>query len=409
MAVNERNAIRLMAVDDEPLMLRLLERMLNQLGHGAVTLCGSALQALQALDDTQPPPNLILLDLAMPDMDGIEFLRRLAERRYSDSVIVVSGEAEPILRSVDTLMHTQGIKSLGHLRKPFTQDALAMLLDKWRPAESGQPRVAKASYGAEEVRDAIVNGQLVNHYQPKVSVTTGDLVGVEALVRWRHPIAGTVFPDQFIGVAETHGLMGQLTRSVLAAAFAQRQAWQAQGLALQIAVNVSMQNLESLGFPDMLASQAAAADVLPEHVVVEVTESRLMDNLTVALDVMNRLRLKRFRLSIDDFGTGHSTFSQLADIPFDELKVDRGFVHGAATNATLRAIYSASLALGRTLKMHVVAEGVEDRADWDYVRETRCDFAQGYFIGRPMAAGALAKWLVEWRKRLQREPLIDGL
>jgi EAL domain-containing protein (putative c-di-GMP-specific phosphodiesterase class I) len=141
-------------------------------------------------------------------------------------------------------------------------------------------------------------------------------------------------------------------------------------------------------------------------VAVEVTESRLMDNLTVALDVLNRLRLKRFRLSIDDFGTGHSTFSQLADVPFDELKVDRGFVHGAATNTTLRAIYDASLALGRSLKIEVVAEGVEDRADWDLLRETRCDLAQGYFIAKPMPASGLAAWLVEWRKRLQREALL---
>jgi EAL domain-containing protein (putative c-di-GMP-specific phosphodiesterase class I)/FixJ family two-component response regulator len=403
--VKQQHVIRILAVDDEPIMLRLLERMLQQLGH-VVTPCNGAQQALQVMDAAEDMPNLILLDLAMPGMDGIEFLRRLAALRYDGAVIIVSGEAESILGSVETLVQTHRIRSLGYLHKPFRQEALAALLDKWRPPESSPSRAAKTIYGADDIRAAIANGELVNHYQPKVSVATGELVGVEALVRWNHPTAGTVFPDQFIGVAETHGLMGQLTRSVLGAAFAQRQAWHARGLSLQMAVNVSMQNLESLGFPDMLASQALAAEVLPEQVVVEVTESRLMDSLTVTLDVLNRLRLKRFRLSIDDFGTGHSTFSQLADIPFDELKVDRGFVHGAATHATLRAIYSASLALGRTLKMHVVAEGVEDRADWDYLRETRCDFAQGYFIGRPMSADALAKWLAGWRTRLKRESLV---
>ncbi|MBS0388570.1 MAG: EAL domain-containing protein [Proteobacteria bacterium] len=395
-----------MAVDDEPFMLRLLARMLEQMGHVGVVLCAGAQQALQHLDQAPQTPNLILLDLNMPDLDGIEFLRRLAERRYSGAVIVVSAEDEHILRSVDTLLQTHRITSLGHLHKPFRQDALSAALGRWRPATPREARVARANYSADEVRTAIVDGQLLNYYQPKVSVATGELVGVEALVRWRHPVAGIVFPDQFIGIAESHDLIGHLTRNVLSGALAQRQAWLDEGLALQVAVNVSMQNLESLGFPDLLAGQAAAASVSPEHIVVEVTESRLMDNLTVALDVLNRLRLKRFRLSIDDFGTGHSTFAKLADIPFDELKVDRGFVHGAATDPTLRAIYSASLALGRALKMEVVAEGVEDRADWEYLRETHCDLAQGYFIAKPMPAAGLPAWLVEWKDRVRRESLL---
>jgi EAL domain-containing protein (putative c-di-GMP-specific phosphodiesterase class I)/CheY-like chemotaxis protein len=406
--MSDRDAIRLMAVDDEPFMLRLLERMLNQLGYASVVACGSGPQALWELDHAQQAPHIILLDLNMPDMDGVEFLRRLAERQYTGAVIVVSGEDEQILHSVETLLRTHRINSLGHLHKPFKQEALAALLERWQPAAASQPRVAKASYAVNEVRAAITDEQLLNYYQPKVAVTTGELVGVEALVRWRHTTAGIVFPDQFISVAEAHGLIGQLTRSVLTAALAQRRAWMEGGLSLQVAVNVSMQNLDSLDFPDMLSSQAAAADVLPQHVVLEVTESRLMDNLTVALDVLNRLRLKRFRLSIDDFGTGHSTFAQLANIPFDELKIDRSFVHGAATNATLRAIYGASLALGKVLNMAVVAEGVEDRADWDFLRETRCDLAQGYFIARPMPADGLVPWLVEWRERLQRESLLGG-
>ncbi len=404
--MNDRDAIRLLAVDDEPFMLRLLERMLNQLGCASVVACSSAQQALQELDLARPPPNLILLDLNMPEMDGVEFLRRLVERGYTGAVIVVSGEDEQILQSVETLVQTHRINSLGYLRKPFKQAALSDLLGKWRPEVATQPRVVQASYSADAVRAAIADGQLLNYYQPKVAVATGELVGVEALVRWRHPSAGLVFPDQFIGVAETHGLTAQLTRSVLTAALAQHRAWREEGLALQVAVNVSMQNLDSLAFPDLLSSQAAEAGVLPQRVVLEVTESRLMDNLTVALDVLNRLRLKRFQLSIDDFGTGHSTFAQLADIPFDELKVDRSFVHGATTNAKLRAIYDASLALGKVLGMKVVAEGVEDRADWDLLRATRCDLAQGYFIGKPLPAANLIAWLLDWKKRLRRELLL---
>jgi EAL domain-containing protein (putative c-di-GMP-specific phosphodiesterase class I) len=143
--------------------------------------------------------------------------------------------------------------------------------------------------------------------------------------------------------------------------------------------------------------------------VLEVTESRLMAKLVTGLDVLNRLRLKRFRLSIDDFGTGHSSLAQLRDIPFDELKVDRTFVHGAATDARLRAIYGASLGMGKELGMTVVAEGVEDRADWAFLRRTGCDLAQGYFIGKPMGAAELIGWLADWKLRLCDESLLaDG-
>ena len=183
----------------------------------------------------------------------------------------------------------------------------------------------------------------------------------------------------------------------------QARRWRDMGLALRMSINVSMNNLASLEFPDFIAGRAAAAGVSPEEVVLEVTESRLMKDLRAPLEVLARLRLKRFSVSIDDFGTGHSSLAQLRDFPFDELKVDRGFVHGAFEDETLRAIYQASLGLARQLNMDVVAEGVEDRDDWDFVRRTHCSLAQGYFIARPMPADALPGWLRVWDARVREE------
>jgi EAL domain-containing protein (putative c-di-GMP-specific phosphodiesterase class I)/AmiR/NasT family two-component response regulator len=404
--MSDRAKIRVLALDDEPFMLNLLERTLGQLGYVQVTACGNAHDALREMDHPQGPPDLILLDLNMPEMDGVEFLRKLGWRRYSGALILVSGEDEQILHSVEKLVQTYGITALGHLNKPVQPKALAALIEKWKPAAEGNRRMPRTVFGADEVRAAIANGELVNYYQPAVAVASGELVGVEALVRWRHPTAGVVFPDQFIGIAETHGLIGDLTRAVLTAALVQAKAWRDAGLALRVAVNVSTEDLASLDFPDIVAGYAADAGVSPTSVVLEVTESRLMARLVIALDVLNRLRLKRFRLSIDDFGTGHSSLAQLRDIPFDELKVDRSFVHGAATNSKLRAIYSASLELGKQLHMKVVAEGVEDRTDWDFLRQTGCDLAQGYFISKPMPAADLDDWLADWKMRLVGEPLL---
>jgi EAL domain-containing protein (putative c-di-GMP-specific phosphodiesterase class I)/FixJ family two-component response regulator len=404
--MSDRANIRVMALDDEPFMLNVLQRTLVQLGYVNVSAYGDAHRALLEMDHPHGQPDIILLDLNMPEMDGVEFLRKLVERHYTGALILVSGEDEHILRSVEKLVQIHGITALGYLSKPVQPKALAALIEKWKPAAGDQRRVPRTVFGADEVRAAIANGELINYYQPAVAVASGELMGVEALVRWRHPAAGLVFPDQFIGIAETHGLISDLTRAVLRVAFAQSKVWRNAGLALQVAVNVSTEDLKSLDFPDIVASYAADAGVPPTSVMLEVTESRLMARLDIALDVLNRLRLKRFRLSIDDFGTGHSSLAQLRDIPFDELKVDRSFVHAAATNTKLRAIYNASLELGKQLHMTVVAEGVEDQVDWNFLVQTGCDRAQGYFIAKPMPAADLIGWQATWKARLSSESLV---
>ena len=174
-------------------------------------------------------------------------------------------------------------------------------------------------------------------------------------------------------------MIDDLTRVVLNAAMAQSKAWQQAGLRLRVAVNVSMDNLSSVAFADFVAGAATAAGVAPQDIVLEVTESRLMLDQRAPLEVLTRLRLKRFRLSIDDFGTGHSSLTQLRDIPFDELKIDQSFVRGAWHDDTMRAIYDASLSLGKHLGMEVVAEGVEDRDDWDMVRHYEMRSGPGFF------------------------------
>ncbi len=399
----ERSAVTILALDDEPFMLKLLARMLANMGFTSVTLCDNGHAALAQIDNVSARPNLILLDLNMPGMDGIEFVRHLVERNYSGSLILISGEDERMLQTAEKLVQAHKIQVLGHLHKPVKPEVLSALLEQWTPPAPTSLPAAKKIYGADELRAAIANGQLVNYYQPKVAVANGEVVGVETLVRWRHPVDGLIFPDQFISVAEAHGLIDDLTRTVLTGALAQAKAWQQAGLTLRVAVNISMDNLASLDFVDFVVDLAAKAGVPPQGVVLEVTESRLMQDTRAPLEILTRLRLKRFRLSIDDFGTGHSSLAQLRDIPFDELKIDQGFVHRAWSNETLRAMYDASLALARQLGMEVVAEGVEDRNDWDLLQRTGCDLAQGAFISAPMPAADFSGWLENWQERVRTE------
>ena len=388
-------------LDDESFMLKLLAHMLVGLGFNSVQTCDSGNVALEWVGAPIGSPNLILLDLQMPEMDGIEFVRKLVEYDYTGNLILVSGEDERILQMAEKLIQAHQITVLGHLKKPVSVERLSLLMEKSMQMQIA-PQSKKKSYSADEVRSAIFNNELVNYYQPKVAVSTGAVVGVETLVRWRHPMDGLVYPDQFIGVAEEHGLIDDLTRVVLNAAMAQSNIWQQAGLRLRVAVNVSMDNLALVTFADFVAAAAVAAGVAPQDIVLEVTESRLMLDQRAPLEVLTRLRLKRFRLSIDDFGTGHSSLAQLSAIPFDELKIDQSFVRGAWHDNTMRAIYDASLNLGKQLGMEVVAEGVEDRDDWNMVRTTKCDLAQGFFIAHPMSATDLLSWIESWSGRMQQ-------
>ena len=397
MGMVDKFTIKILILDDEPFMLKLLGRMLANLGYTSVTTCDNGHAALELIDNPDDSPNLILLDLNMPEMDGLEFVRHLVERHYIGSLILVSGEDERMQQAAEKLARAHKITVLGHLHKPATAEGLAELIGKWMPPQQDKPRAEKKVYGADELRAAIANGELVNYYQPKVWTATGRVMGVETLVRWRHPVDGMVFPDQFISVAEAHGLIDDLTRVVLTNALAHAKLWQDAGLTLKVAVNLSMDNLASPDYTDLVVGLATKAGVLPQIMVLEVTESRLMEDLRIPLEILTRLRLKRFRLSIDDFGTGNSSLAQLRDLPFDELKIDQSFVHGAGSNEKLRAMFDSSLGLAKQLGMSVVAEGVEDQADWDFVRKRGCDIAQGYFIAKPMPAADLPNWIQSWQ------------
>ena len=398
----DKSVLRILVLDDEPFMLKLLSHMLSKLGFSLVTTSDSGSSALAWIDCPNSLPDLILLDLNMPEMDGVEFMRHLVERHYTGSLILVSGEDERMLQTAEKLVQAHKISSLGYLHKPINLDDLSTLLAKWRSPCLDDHRATKKTYGANEVRTAILGGELVNYYQPKVDVASGKVVGVESLVRWRHPQDGMVFPDYFIGVAEEHGLIDNLTRVVISEAFAQIKLWRDEGLHLRVAVNISMDNLATLEFADYVMSAASDAGIAPDGVILEVTESRLMKNQSAPLEILARLRLKHFSLSSDDFGTGHSSLSQLRDLPFDELKIDQGFVHGAADNATLRAIYDASLGLAKQLGMKTVAEGVEDQVDWDFLRSTDCDLAQGYFIAKPMLGDEIPNWIITWEANVKK-------
>ena len=394
--------MKILIIDDEPFVLKVLHHQLSSLTDAEVVPCDSARAALAELAADAAQIFLIFCDLQMPEMDGIEFVRQLVAIHYDKALVLVSGEDIRTLETAERLALAHKLQFLGAIHKPAAPEQLRQMLESAATLCSpAPPRVAPKIYDAEDLRHAITAGHLENYYQPKVELATGRVVGVETLVRWRHPDDGLVYPDQFITLAEEHGLIDVLTRVVLTAALAQTRHWLDAGLDLKVAVNASMDNFSDVEFPDFIARTAEMAGVPLTSLILEITESRLMKDPLSALDIIIRLRLKRIKLSIDDFGTGNSSLAQLRDLPFDELKVDRGFVHGASRNDALRAIFEASLSMARQLGMKTVAEGPEDREDWDFLKASGCDLAQGYFIAKPMPASEVVGWIAAWEPRRQ--------
>lgn len=387
-----------LVIDDESFVRKILAHLLGRLGVEDVISCASGQESLAQLQARQDI-GLIFCDLQMPEMDGLEFIRHLVDLGYEGDLVLVSGEDQRILHTAGRLARAHRLNVLGEMQKPVTPTQLAAVLARRGARASTRKHQPERSYTPAELRQAIEDGQLINHYQPKVSLESAQFCGVETLVRWRHPEDGLIAPDRFIPLAEEHALIDQLTHHVLENALRDMRRLFDSGFSLQLSVNVSMENLRALDFPEYVTHQAMEAGIPLVALILEVTESRLMSDPLAALEILARLRLKRIGLSIDDFGTGHSSLAQLRDIPFSELKLDRSFVHGAARNSAQRAILDASLDLARQLGIATVAEGVENREDWDFLRARGCQFAQGWLIGRPMELAALYEWIPEWERR----------
>jgi diguanylate cyclase (GGDEF)-like protein len=253
----------------------------------------------------------------------------------------------------------------------------------------------------EQLRGGLPRGELELHYQPKLALRGAGAAAVEALARWRHPSRGLLRPDAFVSLAESHGLMPQLTTTVLDLALEQRRTWQLAGLDLTMAVNVSPSNLVDEGFPDHVARLLDRHSVPASALVLEVTENLLMEDRERSAAVLAELRRAGVGVAIDDYGTGYSSLSYLARLPVTELKLDRSFVAAVTDDDRGRAIVTSTVQLAHALGLVLVAEGVEDEATMESLRRIGCDFAQGYHLSRPLPAEAVLDW---FERRVRSRP-----
>jgi EAL domain-containing protein (putative c-di-GMP-specific phosphodiesterase class I) len=388
----EFSALRILIVDDQEHVRRWVRAVLHSMGITDVAEAADGREAVNAV--TQPGGwfDVVLCDLRMPERDGIETLRAFAALGIQSGVAIVSGEDERVIDTTALLTEAHGLRLLGTVQKPVTAQKLQAMFLKLR--ELAPPGQSVMIAPAGDLENAFLRGELRLMYQPKVSLRTGELVGVEALVRWQHPEFGLFPPSAFVplieGSADFSARLAEFTlREAIACAGRSRVA----GRDLKVAVNLSRRTCDRLDLPEFVAQLCIEESVPPAFVTLEITETAVAHDAVRLLEVATRLRLKGFALAIDDFGTGESGLSQLKRLPFTEIKIDREFVDGCSRSSTQRSVVEASLALARSLNMTAVAEGVQYRNDWDALSALGCDVVQGFYVATPMGEPQLAGWI----------------
>ncbi|GLX77471.1 signal transduction protein [Thalassotalea insulae] len=339
---------------------------------------------------------ILVLDLILPNIDGIEVIRALAKRECFCPLILISGFDNKVLHSAQQLAEAHRMPVIATLTKPFELDRFITLLHNVKNNYTRKELVQgkKITFSRQELKAALANDEFTMHYQPQIDIASGKVRSIEALVRWQHPHLGLVYPDEFISLIEGFGLIDELTSSVLSAACEDLKQFKVYQPQLNLSVNVTSDNIVSLAFPELLKNISDENNIKPNDITLELTESAVMGHLTSSLDVLSRLRMKGFHLSIDDFGTGYSSLQQLYQAPFNELKIDRTFTSKMLVDNEAMVIVKICIMLGKMLNMKTLAEGVENEEILNELKQLGCDYAQGYFVSKPLSFNQFSEWLL---------------
>ncbi len=389
------NALNFLIAEDHDFQRQSTARLLSHLGAKTVHEAADGHHALAVMANPECSVDVVICDLDMPSMDGMELIRRLSQLEAKVSVILSSALELSLVASVEKMAKAYGIELLGVIEKPITAGKLEPLL-KRREQINGQrnrPVAKREAYTLEQILAGLANDEFEPFFQPKLDLASGKVCGAEALARWRHPGDGIVPPSEFIGVLEDSGNIAELMWVMLKKSAAQCSAWRAQGHKSSVSVNLSPNALVDERLAERITAVVTEQGLQPRDMVLELTEAAATTDVGQALENLARLRMRGFGLSIDDYGTGYSSMQQLSRIAFTELKIDQSFVTNASLQESARAILESCLVMARKLNISAVAEGVETQEDWDLLRALGCDQAQGFFIAKGMEADVYHQWL----------------
>jgi EAL domain-containing protein (putative c-di-GMP-specific phosphodiesterase class I) len=367
--------------------------MLGRLGCDAVFSASSASHAWHVLYDVGPV-DIVLCDLHAEGFDNLDFLQRSAKSGLVRSVIINNSLDEDVQRAARQLMPLLGLKMLGEMGNPLKLDGLHNLLKSYLSQSAAPADLADVNVVVteEEVRSAMAGGQMETYFQPKINLMNNQVSGVEALTRWNHPRGGVVSPVMFMPTIERCDLLNQLFFSQLDHGLQLQRHYLTLGRSLNVAFNLQPSQLFDVALVFRIKSALASFKLPAAGVTLELTETGLVEATAGCMENLVRLRMMGCRLSIDDFGSGFSSLQRLCQLPFNEIKLDGEFIQAMDDGPRSRAVISSTIALGESLGMTVVAEGIETQKQHRQLVALGCMHGQGYLFAKPMTKEDLDGW-----------------
>ena len=386
-----------LVIDDHEIQRKVLVERLNNLKVGKVLEASDGIQGLAKIQEL-PTIDLILCDLDMPNMDGLEVIRQLAELHCTSAIAMLSAVEPVVLACAELMTKEKPIVFLGAVSKPVSGDQLRELLGQASFRHSIRPP-QNAQRPLEEIRAALAGNQFVPYFQPIVRASDLKPVGAEALARWKHPEYGVLSPARFLDTLEQQGGIDALTWAMIDQSLVEIKRWQEAGFLLTLAINLSGNFMGRRGVALALDEKVQAAGVSVNDVTFEVTESIALTSVPECLENLARIRMLGYKLAADDFGTANASMQQLIRVPFQSLKLDRSFVVTGMKDPRAWTVLETSVSLAEKLHMVSVIEGVENAEELDKVSTLKADLYQGFYFARPLAPDSFLEWLQNYKPK----------
>lgn len=382
-------------VDDDPTQILILSGYFHSLRAAEVLESSSARDALRQLDRSGDGVDLIVTDLMMPDMDGIELLRELRSADYQGKLALISSLDQAMINSARKLGEMHGLNIIGTCRKPLRKASLDSVFLTPETPRGKFDVVSDRDVTAERIVSGLENGAFRPFYQPKIDIRQKRIVGAEALVRWCDPAMGVLMPADFLPVVEAENLTNEMTFDLMKSIFRDIASWKKQGLNIKTSINVTAHEIAILEFPDIVGRLLRDSGILPSDIGLEITENAVVEFNTNSLEVLSRLRLMGAEIAIDDFGTGFANIKALKEFPYTELKIDQSFIRGMTNDPFCQETVRAAVTLGRQMNMRLLAEGIETVDEWEFVKQRGVDEVQGFLFAKPMPVETFVPFYLE--------------